>query len=81
MDKKISDTRLKEMFQQVREETGKNFSESLQNEIGKRHVTFDEFANKVVPALLGITFASATAHAEYLLVDLLEELDLIGDDE
>jgi hypothetical protein len=81
LEKKISKQQLKEIVNNVREETRDDFTKRVENVIGpSRGVTFDEYARTIVPKLLSATYLSAITHAEYVIYDVLENLDLLTDD-
>lgn len=82
MNQKISKKQLDDLINKVQQETKEDLSNKLEEIYGpKRQVSLDEFAQEVIPKLLSATFAIAGRHAEYLIHDVLSELDLLIDDE
>lgn len=82
MSKKISKHRFEQIIKEVQEETREQFAKDIEKAYGqKRNVPLQEFIDEILPKLLSKTFVNANTHAEYLIHDVLSELDLLTDDD
>ena len=82
MNNKITTDQLQEIINQVREETKIDFTELIQEIYGpKRSVPLQEFVDEILPRLLSATFVKAGNHAELIVHDVLDKLDLIKKDD
>ncbi|MGP9043336.1 hypothetical protein [Cytobacillus kochii] len=82
MSKKISKHRFEQIIKEVQEETREQFAKDLERAYGQeRNVPLQEFIDEILPKVLSRTFVNANTHAEYLIHDVLSELDLLIDDD
>ncbi|MEK4924105.1 hypothetical protein MKX78_19545 [Cytobacillus sp. FSL R5-0569] len=82
MAKKISKQRFEQIIKEVQEVTRKEFAKGLEEAYGQeRIVPLQEFTDEILPKLLSKTFVNANTHAEYMIHDILSELDLLTDDD
>lgn len=82
MSKKISKHRFEQIIKEVQEETREQFAKDLEKAYGQeRNVPLQEFIDEILPKVLSRTFVNANTHAEYLIHDVLSELDLLTDDD
>lgn len=82
MSNKISKDELQKIIEQVREETKIDFAELIKGIFGpKRSVPLQEFIDNILPKLLSATFVKAGNHAELIVHDVLDKLDLLKKDD